>query len=68
MATWLLVVGAVYSLPAQDLELDRKMKIYSHNAASSLKFKLKTEQEEIFREPLSLTFITSGQQICLIQG
>ena len=33
------------SLPAQDLELEREMKIYIHDAAS-LEFNLKTEQEE----------------------
>ena len=34
------------SLPAQQLELEREMKIYIHDAASSLGFNLKTEQEE----------------------
>ena len=34
------------SLPAQDLELESEMKIYIHDAASSLGFNLKTEQEE----------------------
>ena len=40
------------SLPAQDLELEREMKIYIHDAASSLRFNLKTEQEEIFSKGL----------------
>ena len=34
------------SLPAQDLELEREMKIYIHDAASTLEFNLKTEQDE----------------------
>ena len=34
------------SLPAQDLELEREMKICIHDAASSLGFNLKTEQDE----------------------
>ena len=34
------------SLPAQDLELEREMKIYIHDAASSVGFNVKTEQEE----------------------
>ena len=35
------------SLPAQDLELEREMKIYIHDAASSLGFNQKTEQDKI---------------------
>ena len=31
---------------AQDLELERETKIYIHDAASSLGFNLKTEQDE----------------------
>ena len=34
------------SLPDQDLELEREMKIYIHGAASFLGFDLKTEQDE----------------------
>ena len=34
------------SLLAQDLELEREIKIYIHDAASSLGFNLKTEQDE----------------------
>ena len=34
------------SLPAQDLELEREMKIYIHDVASSHGFNLKTEQDE----------------------
>ena len=34
------------SLPAQDLELEREMKIYIHDAASSVGFNPKTEQDE----------------------
>ena len=34
------------SLPAQDLELEREMKVYTHDAASSVGFNLKTEQDE----------------------
>ena len=34
------------SQPAQDLELEREMKIYIYDAASSLGFNLKTEQDE----------------------
>ena len=34
------------SLPAQDLELEREMKIYIHDAADSLGLNLKTEQDE----------------------
>ena len=34
------------SLPAQDLEIEREMKIYIQDAASSLGFNLKTEQDE----------------------
>ena len=34
------------SLPALDLELEREMKIYTRDAASSLGFNLKTEQDE----------------------
>ena len=34
------------SFPAQDLELEREMKINIHDAASSLGFNLKTEQDE----------------------
>ena len=46
------------SLPAQDLELEREMKIYIHDAASSVEFNLKTEQDEsifsLFPFPLVL--------------
>ena len=44
------------SLPAQDLELEREMKIYIHDAASSVGFNLKTEQDEsaLFPFPLVL--------------
>ena len=38
------------SLPAQDLELERE--IYIHDAASSLGFNLKTEQDEVFSTAL----------------
>ena len=31
---------------AQDLELEREMKIYIHDTASSVGFNLKTEQDE----------------------
>ena len=31
--------------PAQDLELEREMKIYIHDAASSVGFNLKTEHD-----------------------
>ena len=43
-----MVVGSssCSSLPAQDLELEREMKIYIHDAASSFGFNLKTEQDE----------------------
>ena len=34
------------SLPAQDLELEREIKIYIHDAASSFGLNLKTEQDE----------------------
>ena len=34
------------SLPAQDLKLEREIKIYIHDAASSVGFNLKTEQDE----------------------
>ena len=34
------------SLPAQDLELEREMKIYIYDADSSFGFNLKTEQDE----------------------
>ena len=34
------------SLPAQNQELEREMKIYVHDEASSLGFNLKTEQDE----------------------
>ena len=34
------------SVPAQDLELEREMKIYIHDVACSLAFNLKTEQDE----------------------
>ena len=34
------------SLPAQHLELEREMKIYIHDAASSVGFNLKTELDE----------------------
>ena len=56
VASWvrsqlLVAVMAVSSssssrLPAQQLELESEMKIYIHDAASSLGFNLKTEQEE----------------------
>ena len=40
-------------LPAQDLELEREMKVYIHDAASSVGFNLKTEQDEsIFSKAL----------------
>ena len=44
------------SLRGQQLELEREMKIYIHDAASSLGFNLKTEQEEsdLFPFPLVL--------------
>ena len=45
------------SLPAQDLELEREMKIciHIHDAASSLRFNSKTEQEKVFsKEQMSL--------------
>ena len=42
------------SLPAQDLELQRKIIIYIHDVASSFGFNLKTEQEERFPFPLDL--------------
>ena len=50
------------SLPAQDLELERQMKIYIHDAASSLGFNLKTEQDEsiskaLFPFPLILAYL-----------
>ena len=35
-----------HNLPVQDLELEREMKIYIHDAASSLGFNVKTEQDE----------------------
>ena len=34
------------SLPAQDLELESEMKIYIHDAAPSVGFNLKTEQDK----------------------
>ena len=40
------------SLPAQDLELEREMKIYIHDAASSVGFNLKTEQRKVFSKAL----------------
>ena len=49
------------SLPAQDLELERKMKIYIHDAASSLGFNLKTEQEESISLPTGF-----GKSLCYI--
>ena len=54
------------SLPAQDLELEREMKIYIHDAASSLEFNLKTEQEEnIFLGFVSLP-TGFGKSLCYI--
>ena len=56
------------SLPAQDLELEREMKIYIHDAADSLGFNLKTEQDE----SIFLVFITVptgfGKSVCYIQS
>ena len=34
------------SLPTQDLELEREIKVYIHDAVSSVGYNLKTEQEE----------------------
>ena len=43
-----MVVGSssYSSLPAQDLELEREKNFYIHDAASSVGFNLKTEQDE----------------------
>ena len=42
-----MAVGSSCSnLAAHDLELKREMKIYIHDAASSVGFNLKTEQDE----------------------
>ena len=49
------------SLPAEDLELEREMKMYIHDAAPSLGFNLKTEQEEsIFKG-----FISLPKRVCM---
>ena len=54
------------SLPAQDLELEREMKIYIHDAASSVGFNLKTEQDEsIFYGFISLP-TGFGKYLCYI--
>ena len=54
------------SLPAQDLELDRELNIYIHDAASSLGFNLKAEQEEsIFLGFVSLP-TGFGKSLCYI--
>ena len=47
------------SLPAQDLELEREIKIYIHDAASSLGINLKIEQDEsaLFPFPLVLAYL-----------
>ena len=50
------------SLPAQDLELEREMKIYIHDAASFLEFNLMTEQDERLYFP-STGF---GKSLCYI--
>ena len=56
------------SLPAQDLELEREMKIYIHDAADSLGFNLKTEQDEsIFLVFISLS-TGFGKSVCYIQS
>ena len=58
-----MVVGSssCSSLPANQLELEREMKIYIHDAASSLGFHLKTERKvfskELFPFPLVLANI-----------
>ena len=53
------------SVPAQDLELEREMKIYIHDAASSLGFNLKTEQDESTLGFISLPTVF-GKSLCYI--
>ena len=49
------------SLPAQDLELEREMKIYIHEAASSLGFNQKTEQDKsIFKGFISFPLVLAN--------
>ena len=53
------------SVPAQDLQLEREMKIYIHDAASSLGFNLKTQQDECILGFISLP-TGFGKSLCYI--
>ena len=53
------------SFPAQDLEIEREMNIYIHDAASSVGFNLKTQQGESTLGFISLP-TGLGKSLCYI--